>query len=115
MGGVLHRVQERTGTFHAWRLTRGSARTLKGEGAQLRVESSNAFQQGAFTRRPGTLHRNYRASGGAHPHRHLPAVKCDQQLSALRIADGVGGGHVLGRGHTIVLGELPQKSAGVSI
>ena len=27
----------------------------------------------------------------------------------------MGGGHVLGRGHAIVLGELPQKSAGASI
>ena len=27
----------------------------------------------------------------------------------------MGGGHVLGRGHAIVFGELPQKSAGVSV
>ena len=100
--------------FHTRWLIHGAARTLKDEGAQLRVELSNAFQQGAFTRRPGTLHRNYRASRGVQPDRHLPAVKGDQQFSALWIAGGVGGGHVLGRGHAIVLGELPQKSARAS-
>ena len=41
-------------------------------------------------------------------------VKRNQQLGTLRVARGVGGGHILGRGHAVVLGELPQKRSGAS-